>query len=169
MHISQALINTGSSSMAPIFSQLSKLALNNKNNNKNIMNNINIDLLIKQSLSTLLISTIMTSCIVSHPQLSYAANSNSGLEASKLFEKAERAIEMNIEDYKAVDREWSNAKKIINDNNNILSKTSKTLSSVTKQMTLLDTSIQTLIDADMSTRKDIESEIEALKVSTGRK
>lgn len=100
------------------------------------------------------------------PVPSHAA---SGLVASNLFEKAEAAIDVNLQDFKNLEKEWVSGKKIIGDNQALLTKASTTLSSVSKQMTLLEGTISKMIDEDSIATNEIRDEIVLLRESTGTK
>ena len=93
----------------------------------------------------------------------------SGLVASSLFEKAEAAIDVNLQDFKNLEKEWASGKKIIGDNQALLTKASTSLSSVSKQMTLLEATISKMIDEDSIATNEISDEILLLRESTGMK
>ena len=90
-------------------------------------------------------------------------------EASQLFAKAETAIEVNQKDFKLLDQEWNNAKKVIGDNANLLSKATASLTGVTTKMAEYDAIFTKMIEEDILATTSIQTEIEALKESTGSK
>jgi hypothetical protein len=102
-----------------------------------------------------------------NPSPSFAANS--GNIASDLFAKAESAISLNLQDYNTLDKEWTTAKKLITDNNNILLKASKSLGDVSKQMTGFDVIMSNMIDEDLQASQQLSAEIDALRLSAGAK
>jgi hypothetical protein len=91
------------------------------------------------------------------------------LEASQLFAKAESAIEANLRDFKGLDQDWSNSKKVIADNANLLSKASSSLSALTAKMTEYDTAVTKMVEDDLLATTGIQAEIAALRESTGSK
>ena len=118
-----------------------------------------------QSFAALAICSSIT-CGLACPTPSYAS---SGLVASSLFEKAETAIDINLQDFKNLEKEWAIGKKIVSDNQALLLKASTSLSTVSKQMTVLEATISNMIDEDSIATKEIRDEIALLRESTGLK
>lgn len=91
------------------------------------------------------------------------------LEASQLFAKAESAIEANLRDFKGLDQDWSNSKKVIADNVNLLTKASGSLGGLTTKMKEYNTAVTKIVDDDLLATTGIQTEIAALRESTGQK
>ena len=120
----------------------------------------------KQSFAAVAIGTSIALGGLGFPMSSSAA---SGLVASSLFDKADQAVELNLQDYLRLDKEWAVAKKIVSDNQILLTKGSTALSTASKQMSSLEVMISTMTDEDSIAIKEISDEIANLKESTGMK
>ena len=116
------------------------------------------------SVSRQLISVAVLGTLISISP-AFAAN----LEASQLFAKAESAIEGNLRDFKGLESDWSNAKKVLSENANLVSKVTGSLSAVTTKMTEYDGTLVKMMDDDVAATTGINAEIAALKESTGSK
>ena len=119
----------------------------------------------RQLTSVAVLGTLISIAPGSNILPSFAAN----LEASQLFAKAESAIEGNLRDFKGLESDWSNAKKVLSENANLVSKVTGSLSAVTTKMTEYDGTLAKMMDDDVAATTGINAEIAALKESTGSK
>lgn len=119
----------------------------------------------RQLISVAVLGSLISIAPGSNISPSFAAN----LEASQLFAKAESAIEGNLRDFKGLESDWSNAKKVLSENANLVSKVTGSLSAVTTKMTEYDGTLAKMMDDDVAATTGINAEISALKESTGSK
>lgn len=119
----------------------------------------------RQLISVAVLGTLISISPGSSISPAFAAN----LEASQLFAKAESAIEGNLRDFKGLESDWSNAKKVLSENANLVSKVTGSLSAVTTKMTEYDGTLVKMMDDDVAATTGINAEIAALKESTGSK
>lgn len=119
----------------------------------------------RQLISVAVMGTLITISPLSITQPANAAN----LEASQLFAKAEAAIESNLKDFKALDQDWSSAKKIISEQANLLGKATSSLTAVTAKMAEYDATYAKMMVDDSTANTEIETEIALLRESTGAK
>lgn len=90
-------------------------------------------------------------------------------EASELFAKASVAIKQNQEDYKYLENEWSNGRKTLGDTDKLLSNTQLSLAGLSNQVAKFDATIEKLVNDDVQTLQQLQSEVNALQLSTGLK
>lgn len=119
----------------------------------------------RKSISAAIIGTLVAFSPLTNFQSANAAN----LEASQLFAKAESAIEDNLKDFKILDQDWSNAKKVISDNGNLLSKATSSLTAVSTKMTEYEVTFVKMLEEDLASNAEITTEIDLLRESTGIK
>lgn len=119
----------------------------------------------RQLISVAVIGTLISIAPGSNTSPAFAAN----LEASQLFAKAESAIAGNLKDFKGLETDWSNAKKVLSENANLVSKVTGSLSTVTIKMTEYDGTLAKMMDDDVVATTGINVEIAGLKESTGSK
>lgn len=89
--------------------------------------------------------------------------------ASKYFEQAEESIEATQRSYKALESEWSEAKKALMEINKDIVYAKESLSATENDLIKLETKVIQAFESDKSAIKSIESEIEALRISTAEK
>lgn len=112
---------------------------------------------------------ILGTLIATSPLSNVSPANAASLEASQLFAKAETAIEINLRDFKGLDQDWSNSKKVIAENANLLSKATSSLSALATKMTEYDTTLTKMVEDDLLATTGIQAEIAALRESTGSK
>ena len=115
---------------------------------------------VRQSLARVLVGAGLLAPIA--PAL--AAN-----EASELFAKAYVAIKQNQDDYKSLENEWSSGRKTLDDTNKLLSNTQLSLAALSNQVAKFDATIDKLVNDDVQTLQQLQTEVNALQLSTGLK